>query len=143
MTTLRATLIAAGLLLAAATAGAQTVHPANKVSLATSATSYRFDGARHLYDAYPERIARGRMLPMLHSVVVAEVDLDARGNVRGIRVLRAPADDPEAAAQVREMIRQASPLPAPVRMGGTRYREIWRLDEQGRFQLETLSDASM
>lgn len=143
MNMLRAPLLAAGLWLAAAAAAAQTAPAAQRVSLATSAASYRFDGARHLYDAYPERVARTRLLPLQAAVVVAEVDIDASGSVRGIRVLRAPADEPEAAEQVREMIRHAAPLPAPVRMGGTRYREIWRIDDEGRFQLETLADASM
>ena len=34
----------------------------------------------------------------------------------------------------------ASPLPAPKRLGSTKYLDIWLVDKSGRFQLDTLTE---
>jgi len=39
-----------------------------------------------------------------------------------------------------EMIKKASPFPAPEKMGAVRYTEIWLVDKSGRFQLDTLTE---
>lgn len=31
-------------------------------------------------------------------------------------------------------------MPAPRRMGGTRYFEVWLVDKSGRFQLDSLTE---
>ena len=41
------------------------------------------------------------------------------------------------------MIRAASPLPAPQRMNGTRYTDIWLVDKSGRWQLDTLTEGQL
>ncbi|WP_298830369.1 hypothetical protein [uncultured Piscinibacter sp.] len=131
-----APLVAAGLLLAWTVAQAAVPEP----SMAADAKAYRQDGARHLYAAYKEQIFKGRLPPLIHAIVVAEVDLDASGNVRGVQMIRTPSHAPEVTARVREMIRRASPLPAPRRMGGTKYLDIWLVDKSGRFQLDSLTE---
>ena len=68
-----------------------------------------------------------------------ETELDAGGHVRGVNMIRVLTHAPDVTERVREMIRQASPLPAPTRMGGTRYFEVWLVDKSGRFQLDTLT----
>ena len=77
-----ATLAAAGVLLFAGAVAAQT---AQKVSMASDAKAYRKDGARHLYATYKDQIYKGKLPPLIHAIVVAEVDLDAAGNVRGVQ----------------------------------------------------------
>jgi protein TonB len=114
-----------------------------KVSNATTPKAYRMDGARHLYATYPERIFKGKLPPLMHAVVVTETELDAAGNVRNIQMVRVPSHAPEVVVKVREMIRAASPLPAPQRMGGTRYTDIWLVDKSGRFQLDTLTEGQL
>jgi protein TonB len=114
-----------------------------KVSLATTAKAYRIDGARHLYATYPDRIFKGKLPPLIHAVVVTETELDARGNVRSVQMVRVPSHAPEVVVKVREMIMAASPLPAPQRMGGTRYTDIWLVDKSGRFQLDTLTEGQL
>ena len=114
-----------------------------KVSTATTPKAYRIDGARHLYAAYPDRIFKGKLPPLMHAVVVTETELDAAGNVRNIQMVRVPSHAPEVVVKVREMIRAASPLPAPQRMGGTRYTDIWLVDKSGRFQLDTLTEGQL
>ena len=114
-----------------------------KVSVATTPKAYRVDGARHLYATYPDRIFKGKLPPLMHAVVVTEVELDAGGNVRSVQMVRVPSHAPEVVVKVREMILAASPMPAPQRMGGTRYTDIWLVDKSGRFQLDTLTEGQL
>lgn len=116
---------------------------ASKVSTASTPKAYRVDGAKHLYAVYSDRIFKGKLPPLMHAVVVTEVELDAAGNVRDIQMVRVPSHAPEVVVKVREMIRAASPLPAPQRMGGTRYTDIWLVDKSGRFQLDTLTEGQL
>jgi protein TonB len=114
-----------------------------KVSHATNERAYRADGARAIYDAYPDSIYKGKLPPLLHAIVVAEIDVDANGNVRGVNMLRVPSHAPDVTARVRELIRRASPLPAPVRLGPVRYVDTWLVDKSGRFQLDTLTEGQL
>jgi protein TonB len=116
---------------------------AASVSLAATPKAYRVDGAKHLYAVYADRIFKGKLPPLMHAIVITEVELDSAGNVRGIEMVRVPKHAPEVVVAVREMIRAASPLPAPQRMGGTRYTDIWLVDKSGRFQLDTLTEGQL
>jgi hypothetical protein len=127
-------------LFAAPPADAQTM---GKVSHATDAKAYRKDGARHLYAIYAQHIYKGKLPPLVHAIVVVETELDAGGHVRDIRMIRVPTHAPDVTERVRGLIRQASPLPAPSRMGSTRYLEIWLVDKSGRFQLDTLTEGQL
>jgi len=111
-----------------------------KVSTATTAKAYRMDAARHIYSAYPERIYKGKLPPLVHGIVVLEVDLDASGQLRRIDLIRVPSHAPEVTEAVTKMIQAASPMPAPARMGGARFTEIWLVDKSGRFQLDALTE---
>jgi periplasmic protein TonB len=125
-----------------ATAGASSA-TATKVSLAASPKAYRVDGAKHLYAVYGDRIFKGKLPPLIHAVVVVEVGLDRAGNVGDIEMVRVPSHAPEVVAEVRKMIRAASPLPAPQRLGAMRYTDIWLVDRSGRFQLDTLTEGQL
>ncbi len=111
-----------------------------KVSTASNAKAYRVDGARHLYALYASQIYKGKLPPLVHAIVVVETELDAGGNVRDVKMIRVPSHAPDVTERVRKMIQQASPLPAPTRMGGTKYFDIWLVDKSGRFQLDTLTE---
>jgi len=101
---------------------------------------YRIDAARHLYAAYPARIMRGKMPPLLYSVMVVETEIDPTGQVLNVNVVRKPAAA-EVAPWVVAMIRRAAPFPAPVKMpGGARYLDIWLVDKSGQFQVDTLTE---
>jgi protein TonB len=137
MKQLLAATLATCVLFAAPGAGAQTMV---KSSLATDAKAYRKDGARHIYATYSDQIYKGKLPPLVHAIVVVETELDAGGHVRSVNMVRVPTHAPDVTERVREMIRKASPLPAPTRMGGTRYFEVWLVDKSGRFQLDTLTE---
>lgn len=132
--------LAAAALLSTPPADAQTVH---KVSAAADAKAYRKDGARHIYTTYSSQIYKGKLPPLVHAIVVVETELDAGGNVRGVNMIRVPTHAPDVTERVRKMIQQASPLPAPTRLGGTKYFEVWLVDKSGRFQLDTLTEGQL
>jgi periplasmic protein TonB len=136
----------ASLLLAAAPALAQfSMVPAPvtagvaKPSAATDDKAYRLDAARHLYAAFPMRVMRGKMPPMLYSVMAVETEIDATGQVVNVGVVRKPAAD-EVAPWVVAMIKRAAPFPAPSSGANVRYFEIWLVDKSGLFQLDTLTE---
>lgn len=108
-------------------------------SAAETALEYRSDGARHLYAAYGKQIHKGKLPPLLYGIAIIETEIGARGEVRNVRVVRQPAAA-EVGPWAVQMIKQASPFPAPERMGAVRYTEIWLVDRSGRFQLDTLTE---
>lgn len=118
--------------------------PTNRrVSQASNEKAYRQDAARAIYAAYPDSIYKGKLPPLLYAIAVVETELDSNGNVREVRMLRAPTHAPEVTARVRDLIRKASPLPAPARMGTVRYTDTWLVDKSGKFQLDTLTEGQL
>ena len=108
-------------------------------SPAETPLEYRSDGARHLYAAYGKQIHKGKMPPLLYGIAIIETEIAADGEVRSVRVVRQPAAA-EVGPWAVEMIKKAGPFPAPQRMGGVKYTEIWLVDKTGRFQLDTLTE---
>jgi TonB family protein len=148
--------MAAALLLAAAVPAAQgqtlpqfatvpapLVTGAPRESTAVDAMAYRTEAARHLYAAYPARVFRGRLPPLLYGVMMVETELDAAGQVVNVQIIRPPAA-PEVAPWVVAMIRRAAPFPPPVKLagaGGTvSVKEIWLVDRSGLFQVDALTE---
>ena len=113
------------------------------VRLITSQTpavrAYRKLGARHIYDKYPKRIYKGKIPPLVYAVVVTETDVDASGRVTGVYFSRTPSHAPEVSGKIAELIREASPLPNPGRIGAHTYVDTWLWDKSGNFQLDTLT----
>ena len=101
--------------------------------------AYRKIGARHIYSAYPKRIYKGKIPPLVYAVVVTETDIDANGRVTGIHFSRTPSHAPEVSGKIAELIREASPLPNPGKIGAHTYVETWLWDKSGQFQLDTLT----
>jgi hypothetical protein len=102
---------------------------------------FRIDASRHLYGCYPARIFKGKLPPLLYSVMLLEVELDEKGNVANVQMIRRPAAD-EVAPWVVSMVKNASPFPAPVKMPGgkARFTEIFLVDKSGRFQTDSLTE---
>ena len=141
------TFVCLGLMAAAAHAQfamvPQPVRPAAgalQASQALNERAYRVDAARHIYAAYPSRIMKGMMPSLLHAVLITETEVDAKGAVRSVRIVRAPAAAKEVTPWVVQLIRRAAPLPPPARMGTVRYVEIWLVDKSGRFQVDSLTE---
>ena len=109
-------------------------------SSAASPRAYRQDGATHLYGLNADRIYKGRMPPLLYAVGVLNVDIDRSGRVTRLDWLRAPRHAPEVVAEIERTVRQASPFPAPTRLGKVVYTDTWLWHKNGKFQLDTLTE---
>ena len=116
------------------------VPPPEKTSTAATPRDYRRDAASHLYGKNPDRIFKGKLPPLLYAVGVLQVEVDSRGQVTGINWMRAPRHAPEVMAEIERTVRQATPFPAPVRMGRVTYTDTWLWHKSGRFQLDTLTE---
>ncbi|HEY6132420.1 MAG TPA: hypothetical protein VIW70_00465 [Rubrivivax sp.] len=112
-------------------------------SAAAVSTEYRVEAARHVYAAYPTRIHKGKLPPMMYAVMITDTEIDATGQVVNVSVARPPASAKEVAPWVVSLIRSAAPFPAPVNLAGGSnvvYREIWLVDRTGLFQVDTLTE---
>jgi len=114
-----------------------------QVSQRAGADGYRQDAARHLYEAYPAHVLKGKVRANVYAVMVTETMIDARGKVLSVRVLRKPAEAHEVGPWVVALIRRASPLPPPLHMKRVRYVETWLVDRSGQFQVRTLSEGQL
>jgi protein TonB len=136
-----AAVFAAGLLAWSAGASAQTVAA---VSTADTPKTYKVDAAQHIYRHYAHQIFKGKLPPLVHAIVVCETEIDGDGHVRDVKMIRVPTHAPDVTVRVRDMIRKASPMPVPSRIGGTvRFLEVWLVDKSGRFQLDTLTEGQL
>jgi hypothetical protein len=117
------------------------VKEAPRASPAEIEAEYRIDAARHIYAAYPMRVYRGKLPPLLYGIMMLETELDASGQVLNVHVVRKPAAD-EVAPWVLAMVRRAAPYPAPAAMPGAtvRFTETWFVDKSGLFQLFSLTE---
>lgn len=109
-------------------------------SSASSPRAYREDGATHIYGLNADRIYKGRMPPLLYAIGVLNVEIDRVGRVTRLDWLRAPRHAPEVVAEIEKTIRQASPFPAPTRLGKVVYTDTWLWHKSGKFQLDTLTE---
>ena len=101
--------------------------------------AYRKIGARHIYTKYAQRIYKGKIPPLVYAVVVVETDIDANGKVTGVTFSRVPSHAPEVPPMIEELIKAASPLPSPGKLGGHTYIDTWLWDKSGKFQLDSLT----
>ena len=111
-------------------------------SQAKEADAYRKEAANHLYSAFRTRVHKGKLPPMMYAVMITEADIDAAGQVTGVRVIRPPAAATEVTPWVVSLIRRAAPYPAPSGLEGgiATWREIWLVDKTGLFQVDALTE---
>lgn len=115
--------------------------PVRRITAQTPAVrTYRKTGARYLYTRYADRIYKGKIPPLVYAVATVETHLDAKGEVEAVTFMRAPEHAPEVSLQIVELIKKASPLPEPGRLGAHTYVETWLWDKSGKFQLDTLTE---
>jgi periplasmic protein TonB len=115
-------------------------------SAAADEAAYRKEAARHVYAAFPLRIHKGKLPPMMYAVMITDTEIDGGGNVVGVKVARPPAAATEVSPWIVQLIKRASPFPAPAAFanGGTvTYREIWLVDRTGMFQVDTLTEGQL
>ncbi len=143
-----ATLVAASLTIcfAASTALAQVKPSGNKPrdparqSDSETIMDYRVDAASHLYRTYREKLYHGKMPPLIHAIGVIEFTVNEDGTLDSINWIRAPRHAPEAMAAIERMVKDASPYPAPAKLGKISYMETWLWDKSARWQIDILSE---
>ena len=114
--------------------------PGRQITAQTPAVkAYRKLGAGAIYKKYPQRIYKGKIPPLVYAVVVTETDIDASGRVTGVHFSRTPSHAPEVSGMIAELIKDASPLPDPGKIGAHTYVDTWLWDRSGQFQLDTLT----
>lgn len=111
-----------------------------RASGAATARAYRADAASHVYGLNKDRIWKGRLPPLLYAIGTLQVDLDGKGQVRGMNWMRRPAHAPEVVAEIERTVRAAAPYPAPARMGKVVWTDTWLWHKSGHFQLDTLTE---
>lgn len=99
--------------------------------------AYRKICSGAIYKAYPTRIHKGKIPPLVYAVVVVETDIDATGKVVNVGFSRTPSHAPEVPPMIAELIQKASPLPSPGRLGAHTYVDTWLWDKSGTFQLDS------
>jgi len=114
--------------------------PERQITAQTPAVrAYRKAGAGAIYKKYPQRIYKGKIPPLVYAVVVTETDVDATGRVVAVHFSRTPSHAPEVSGLIEELIKGASPLPSPGKIGAHTYVDTWLWDRSGQFQLDTLT----
>jgi hypothetical protein len=109
-------------------------------SVARNSKEYRLDAAKHLYQANPEKIFKGKLPPLLYAIGVVRVDISKDGEIVSIDWMRKPLHATEVIEAIETKIRKASPFPAPLYLGHVTYTETWLWHKTGRFQLDTLTE---
>ena len=112
-------------------------------SHAATARDYRHDAARHVYCGNKERIYGGKLPALLYAIGTLQVDLAANGKVASMHWLRAPKHAPEVIKEIERTVLEASPFPAPIRLGKVTWTDTWLWDKSGRFQLDTLGEGQL
>ena len=76
----------------------------------------------------------------MYAVGVLQLDIDSMGQIRKLHWARSPNHAPEVIREIERTVYAAAPFPAPVRLGGVTYTDVWLWDKSGNFQLDTLTE---
>jgi protein TonB len=112
-------------------------------SKAWTLNGYKKDAALWISNANRKNLFEGVPPPILKSVVVLLIVIDADGQPTQVKVLRSNGyTDLEKIAV--QSVHRAAPLPHPNRLivhhGGVEYTETWLFRDDGRFQIRTLAE---
>lgn len=115
--------------------------PPHAAAVATTVEAYRLEAARHLYECFPGRVYLGVLPPLVYGVVTVEAEIDEKGRLASVNVVRKPAAE-EVEPWVLAVLRRANPFPVPAKMPGgvVRFVETFFVDRSGLFQTHSLSE---
>jgi hypothetical protein len=102
---------------------------------------YRAEVARHLYACFPMRIYHGLLPPLLFGVITLVTEIDEKGQITALQVVRKPAAEP-VEPWLLALVRRAAPFPLPLKLPGGRARitETFFVDTSGLFQTHSLTE---
>lgn len=101
--------------------------------------AYKAEVARHIYKSSARDTFEGAAPPLLKSIVVLEVTIDARGAAHA-RVVRSNGFK-ELEARALQSVKRATPLPRWSGAGKkpVSYYETWLFRNDGRFQIRSIA----
>jgi len=101
--------------------------------------SYKAEVARHIYKSSAKETFEGAAPPLLKSIVVLEITVDAKG-VAHARVVRSNGFK-ELEARALQSVKRATPLPRFSGAGSkpVSYYETWLFRNDGRFQIRSIA----
>ena len=110
-------------------------------AISTTEAAYRVEASRHVYECFPGRIYNGVLPPLIFGIMTIEAEVDDKGQLVSVSVVRKPAAD-VIEPWVLAMLRRAAPYPAPAKLpGGTvRFVETFFIDRSGLFQTHSLTE---
>jgi protein TonB len=110
---------------------------------ARSVDGYKRDAARRIYFRNTELLYDGAPPPMLKSVVILSIRVDAQGKPLRISLVRGNGHR-DLETRAIESVRTAAPLPIPratlLAKGGLEYFETWLFRDDERFQIRSLAE---
>lgn len=110
----------------------------------TSLEDYKRVAAQKIVQASREHLFEGAPPPMLKSVVVLSIAVNAEGRIASLRVMRGNGHR-SLERLAMQSVEAALPLPPPgklaPRRGPMEFSETWLFRDDGRFQLRSLAEA--
>ncbi|HLU77405.1 MAG TPA: energy transducer TonB [Burkholderiales bacterium] len=119
---------------------------ARRAANASAVAGYKQQVAKRIYARNPQTF-KGKLPPLLKSVVVLRVTVDGNGKATKVSVRRSNGFK-QLERVALDSVRKAGPLPRPsaeVLAGGDSfsYLETWLFREDGKFQIRSLAEAQM
>lgn len=101
--------------------------------------AYTVRAAQRIVDANPERTYLGEVPEPLLAIPVLEVELNANGSVRHIRVLRYPTQAEDTTQLAIDAVRRAAPFDGVSRLPKPwKFTEVFLFDDNRRFKPRSL-----
>jgi protein TonB len=112
-------------------------------SNARTLDGYKRDAARRIYFRSTPKLYDGAPPPLLKSIVVLSLEIDAQGAIKQLKMIRSNGfRDLEQRAM--QSVRDAAPLPIPreglLKRGRLEYYETWLFRDDDRFQIRSLAE---
>jgi len=112
-------------------------------SSARSVNAYKVDVANRVYQTNPTRTFTGKPPPLLRSIVVVNIVIDAEGRLVSANIYRDNGDMETRAVALASLTR-AAPLPRPaaavLKGGRVEYLESWLFRNDGKFQVRSIAE---
>lgn len=112
--------------------------PAPKPTAAQSmGANFKVTWAQRIYASYPDLVHKGKLPSPLYAVAIVETTV-TDGLVKDVKVIREPAFAKETMPWMVTLINSIGAFPG-IR-GQVTYREIWLVTQDGKFQLDSITE---